>query len=157
MAKVNQLVYAMLEYQKQNNITGKCVVNSVYLRDYLLSIGMKADVKAVIAGYINEERKEQFLVCHMVVETEQGIVDPSYEISQHDATYVDKLHNIKGWEHMKTCKSEGLSVREVITNFISFIKQADEINTEDLTVSGSAYDYYEAQHKFVSQTLTRQV
>jgi hypothetical protein len=155
MAKVNQLVYAMLEYQEKNNITRECVANSVYLRDYLLSIGMKANVKAVIAGYKNEERKEQILVCHMVVETDQGIVDPSYDISQHDATYVDELHRIRGWEHMKTCKKteDSLSVKEVITSFINFIKKADEINTKDLTVTGRAYDYYKAQHEFVKQML----
>ena len=138
MPNVNQVLEAMLEFQKKHGIKNKCVANAVYLREYLLSIGMSAKVKAVVTYHTIEEEKAQFLTCHMVVETEQGIVDPSYDISRHNAKYFDELHNIKGFMEGKTV---GIASKELVSNFINFIDMADKINNKGFFITGRGRVY----------------
>ncbi len=121
----------MYAFQKERNIERQCIENSMLLRDFYLSQGINAKVKAVLSQY--SENDEARLICHMIVEIGQGLIDPSYEIFRHDATYMDNIcivmKNIKKTVNSKAI--EGISIKEVLTNFIKFIKIAERINNEE--------------------------
>ena len=121
----------MLDFQKEHNIRNHCVSNSILLRDFLKSRGLNTKVKAVISEHCVEEEKRMVLTCHMVVEIEEEtVVDPSYDICRYNAIYMDNISIVM--ERLKkrnpNAKEEGLSVREAVSRFIEFIKDAEEIN-----------------------------
>ena len=125
----------MLDFQKEHNITNQCVSNSVFLRDFLKSRGLNAKVKAVFSEHFVEEEKRMVLTCHMVVEIEeQKLVDASYDIFRYNATYMDNISTIM--KRLKTTMNsdiikEGLSMKEVVSRFIEFIKDAEKINNNE--------------------------
>jgi hypothetical protein len=128
---VNIFIWKMHAFQKEHNITNQCISNSVLLRDFLISRGLNAKVKAVLSEHCVKDEKRMVLTCHMIVDVEgQGLVDASYDIFRYDAKYMDTISVV-----MKRLKSmnpdaiiEGLSMREIMSKFIEFIKQAEQIN-----------------------------
>ena len=139
----------MLDFQKEHNIRNECVSNSVFLRDFLKSRGLTAKVKAVFSEHFVEEEKRMVLTCHMVVEVEeQKVVDPSYDICRYDAIYMDNISVVM--ERLKkgnpNAKLEGLSVREVVSRFIEFIKDAEDINNSKKTICN---EYMIKQLKYI--------
>ena len=148
MSKLKQVFEAMMEFQKKNDIKNECVGNAVYLRNYLLSIGVPAKVKAVATYHTNDELEAHCLTCHMVVDIDQGILDPSYDISRHNAKYFDELHNIKGF---MGCLNEGLTPKEFVSKFINFIDMANKLNNKGFTITDSVY--YDKLHDNISRML----
>ena len=126
---INESLWKMFAFQKERNITKQCISNSILLRDFCVSCGIDAKLKAVITYHTDNEACTDVLTCHMVVETEGGLIESSYELFKHDPMYMDNITVV-----MKCIKSKngsigrGMTVKEVIANFIEFIRLADDCN-----------------------------
>lgn len=160
MDEVNMFLKHMNEYQKKNNIVAKCIANSMLLRKYLLSNNHYAKLKAVFAVYDNKDLKKSVLSCHMVVEVndEGNIIDPSYEVNQHDVQYMDKIPElVKYLKRLKescTVIMDGLSIQQAIVNFVEFLKNADDVNNNGKKLSdGKALTYLRAQEEYVIKNI----
>ena len=138
------IVHLMLEYQKKNNIKGKCFTNSLYLKDYLtIILQLNVKMKAVIAI-----SKVKFVVnywIHVVIEVDGKIIDPSYETSQYNPIYVDTI--------VKALPLIGCEVskKEIIENFLNFTKIVKEIN--DNVYERFDNDYYMTQAEYIKMKL----
>ena len=143
------MVQKMYEYQKNNNITKMCITNTMYLVDTLNENGHKASAKAVIAvsGYDTDELQ---IFIHMVVECNGHILDPSYEVHCKDAKYLDKLSAvIQLFNAEEKYSSESLTKKELITQYINFIKFAEKINGRGFIVTDKKY--YNAQADYIEK------
>lgn len=146
-----KLVQLMYDYQKKNDIKGRCITNSIYVRDYMKTNKKNATMKAVIA--VGKVGKNDMMVgIHMVVELEGIIIDPSYEISQHNLIYVDSFSKAMALSKGATyIDGYGLSKKELIKEFLYFIEVAKKIN--DDIIENIDMDYYMAQGEYVKKML----
>jgi hypothetical protein len=156
MNPTNYLTRVMLKimnmFQKMNNTKGRCIDNVLFLCDTLKHHGIYAKAKAVIVCY---EKNECDAVCHihLVVETNEGIIDPSYELdSMKLVAYCDQFCNAKKQIEFNFNFEESphllkTLMHTTLTNFLRFQKIANTINEETFTISN--YEYYKEQATFV--------
>jgi len=122
---MDKLVLPMLDYQKKNNITKKCVINSLYLHNSLQASGLNVKVVAV---YIFSKKARILGAGHLIVKSEDfGYIESSYDIFQlGDVVYYETVQ-----EMMKDTEIESQAydkVRLSIKYHLDFIKRANLIN-----------------------------
>jgi hypothetical protein len=114
MFPISDVLDFMLLYQKNNNIIGKCVSNSIFLSDYTNTIPVSG-----ICCYSNDHN--QFVsVVHCWCKDGNTIVEPSYDISHlpYEKTYYDTLN--KYFEAIPEAKA---NKQYIVENFITVDKQ----------------------------------
>ena len=132
-----------------NNTTGRCVDNALFLCDTLKHHGIGATAKAVLVCY--ERPNEYDAVCHihLVVQIDEGIIDPSYEIDSIKLTaYCDQFCNAKKQIETNFVFENQPDWHKTLTDFLRFQKIATTIN--DGTFTCSNYEYYKEQAEFVN-------
>ena len=132
----------MYKYQKNNNITKQCITNSMYLRDTLIANGIHSKVNAVMAVWANNDN-ELYNCVHMVVEYNDFVLDPSYEIHIKDACYYDQIKLVMEMYKDNNLKLSEEQIKELITKHIKMIKTAERINKGECLVVDK--DYYHSQ------------
>jgi len=144
---------AMLTYQKENNITQRCITNALYFKDCLNANGQEATVRAVLARWINQEQQGYQICVHMVVDIGNNrLIDPSYEItSLKGVEYLEKIHLAYPKELMN-CPTQGLTQRECIEKFLEFLAIAKRINGGENLSTG--LEYYHAQADYVERVVS---
>ena len=152
----------MLEYQKKNNIKGRCVTNVQYLRDTIINnmeAISKAKVKVLPAICISRHPPDEFKICygHLCIEWNDTIIEPSYVIAILGKEYkTEYYHTINDF---MTCpfntpkwNSTNFKLsKEQINKFISFVKSANNMNNNELIVDE---DYYNKQADYVENKMS---
>jgi len=87
------IIKEILNYQKENDIKGKCVINSLFLYDRLNLV--KEGCCKIVTGilfYVDDE-KTAYSVCHCWCEVNGKVLDPSYEYHsiKHKKIYFSNL------------------------------------------------------------------
>ena len=132
--QVHAIMTAMYEFQKENNVTGKCCQNSQYLYDSVKTMYPDARVKAVLVVFKN---RLGAICVHMVVMIGKELFDPSIEVSSQDPVY---FNNISDFLY-GTGQIEPNIKRTLIEMYIDFIKFQDKVNRGDLYIlDRSLYD-----------------
>ena len=109
-----QVLKEILDFQKKNDIKGQCLTHTQYLYDSLNVSGIPVKAKAVIAVYENKEKLQREIVVHMCLQLENGkLIDPSYEINNEDAIYIDRFSQLPS-ECINSKNNKGLSVKEIV-------------------------------------------
>lgn len=156
---MKKIFHSMLEYQKENNITTHCIVNTAYLYDmYKLNSNIKVKAKAVFVltddGGIGPCG---MLPGHLVLILDNGtIIDPSYEIfSVKNKTYCHSIEDLK-----KVCVESNINLtesfmKELESDNIPFANIAEKINngTYKITLEDSFGVYYNKQAKYIKKKI----
>ena len=146
---IDTKITLMEAYQKIHNIKGKCISNATYLKDYIESLSLTCKVVPVMNIYADDSNKRNIITVHMVVELDDGrMYDPSYEIDQHHGMYVKTIAEFNDWyNEAPNPIVDGLTHKEIVLNFLGFLKNAERINTK-LGYVKKDMAYVKAQHKF---------
>jgi hypothetical protein len=153
----NYLTRVMLKFmhtfQKMNNTTGRCVDNVLSLCDTLKHHGIDAKAKAVLVCYERPNGYDAACHIHLVVETNEGIIDPSYEVDSIKlAAYCDQFCHAKKQMEANFNFIIQPDWHKTLTDFLRFQKIADTINEGTFTCSN--YEYYKEQALFI-QTMVQ--
>lgn len=143
-----KLLRVMHKYQEENNIKAMCLTNCQFYLDSMRASGLYAKAVAVLALDFAKDGSVAIITVHMVIETKDGIVDPSWEHSKNkNLQYVDTLAYIN-WSGCESMKIGGLSRRELVETFIEFIKNAEIINNDEnkCLITDKAYYYAQADY-----------
>ena len=83
----------------------------------------------------------------MVIQIQDSLLDPSYEIHSKKVNYVDKLHLAfpKGLQ-AEEC---GLSKKETIAGFLNFVSLANRMNEGELIITNK--EYYHSMADYVQR------
>lgn len=147
--EIAYIINEMREFQKNNNITRKCITNAQYLYGILKSnTNNKIYTKAVILVCNNEEGTPVINPAHIVVMIDDILIDPSYEtFSLYNKKYFD---NIK--EFVECCSFEEPDmVKQIITHFLKFKPCENRINSGELYITDK--DFYNNQADYIELML----
>ena len=147
-SKISFLLDTMYEYQMINNITKHCITNVMYLKDNMNYYGYNSKAKAVIT--IHAENKILVTTIHLVIDCNGRILDPSYEIHSKDAEYYDKL-NIALDRLKELSIMKDIEIKYTISQFLHFMKIAEEINNGKCIVSDK--EYYHSQADYIDKQI----
>ncbi len=153
---INKMIDLMFDYQKKNDVKGKCIDNSMLLCSLMKSIGFEGEIMPcfVIA---ETEVGETEMILHMVVKVSKSnepvnLVDPSYEVAQHEfvsyftefARYKKAYDGIE--EQLRSrgvkCIESGITPKIQLSKYIEFKSFADEYNSDTSTQVFPADEYY---------------
>ena len=143
-----KIVFYMREYQEIHGIKKQCLANCQYLYDIIRMNHptLNVKVKSVLVTFI-EGGTTFYMGGHLVIILDDNIViEPSHEIFIcKNTNYYD---NIKCF--MENCphKSDP-TTKQVINNFITFIKIADKMNSGILMVADKKF--YDDQADYVEK------
>ena len=143
------IVLLMREYQKKHNIKRQCVTNCQYLYDtfkanYPLN---NVKVKAVI-GILPNEDETIIYTGHVVVEVDEVIFEPSYEV--YSIRKIEYFDNIKQFKNVFAFPNKN-DIKDIIKEFICFTKLADAINNGEYIVTDK--DHYHNQADYVEEKI----
>ena len=154
----------MFEYQKKNNIKGCCITNVQYLRDIIINnmeAISKAKVKVLPAICISRPARDEFKIVysHLCIEWNDTIIEPSYEIhilgKEYETGYYHTINEFMACPF--TSNGAKLNTtnfklsREQINKFIRFVKNANNMNNNELIVDE---DYYNKQADYVENKMS---
>ena len=128
---ISEILDAMIEYQKVNNITRECISNCVYLMDtvnnYYRSKILK--IKAVYAFWFDKDRDTYIICRHMVLEIvgTDIRIDPSYEVFKNKPKYFSTMKEYKDFSQ----NDKRLHNKKVYEDWIEFIKIANKLNDDE--------------------------
>jgi len=143
------IVLLMREYQKKHNIKKQCVTNCQYLYDtFKANYPLKnVKVKAVI-GILPNEDETIIYEGHVVVEVDEVIFEPSYEV--YSIRNIEYFDNIKQFKNVFAFRNKN-DIKDIIKEFIDFTKIADTINNGELTISDK--EHYDNQADYVEEKI----
>ena len=145
--KIQLFIKHMIEYQKNNNIKGKCVTNAQYLYDHINHnfTNIKCKAKAVVC--LGNDNNITKCICHMIIMIDDIIYDPSYEIiSLNDIYYFGNMKSFSSYIKKLQPFPEDIYLT-TISNFIKFLQYADKINNGELVITDK--DFYNNQADYV--------
>jgi hypothetical protein len=140
----------MFRYQKREGTVNKCLTNAQFLFDSLKESFPHLEVKVLpVMVYIPKEREDTnyFSMGHVVVELDGEILDPSYEINKH----TEKQYFPTVQEAISFLPENSISkkqMKKMVSNFLSFVEYAENINNGKILVSDK--EYYNTQANYVS-------
>ena len=156
---INKIVNYMRDYQKENNIIGRCITNSQYLYDCLIhsfknkNINIKCEVKCV---YITFFKNGKLIIAsdHLVLLlNDDEIIDPSYAIYKLRPKYYLTYKNFNEYVSFR----RGLPIikkeqQNLLNRHIEFTKYADNINNTNYKIPViTDKDYYNKQADYIQK------
>lgn len=141
---LDKIIDKMLEYQKNNNITKMCVTNTQILYD-IFKRYTKYDVKAkaIIVLYIDEIDEYVMTYYHLVLQVNDNIIDPSYEVNKLKCNYYENvktmLDNLKHNKLSIVQLEKKENIKELIQKHIEFTQLAERINNGIFTITEKEY------------------
>ena len=159
---VSNILLSMREYQKENNIKGRCITNVLYYYDVLrMCLNITAnDIKAkavYVLGY--DETKSLASICcgHIVLVFEDGsVVEPSYEIyKMKNKTYYDNIKDLKYC--IEEREDFNNNIKCMLEQYIKFSKVAEQINNGEFIITDKEHYHKQAdyiQNKFNDKMTT---
>ena len=160
MHPIVDILRFMHQYQKENNITAKCLTNVLYINNMARQYGLKPKVKAV--AVISRDDNGAYMVCpkHVVIEiVDDCLIDPSYEMhSMSKKTYFDTITELL--QCMPILKNNKETLKDSINGFMEFTKNANKINTycgKGQLAAGDDNDdsYYNNQADYVESMMLK--
>lgn len=160
--KLQLIVSAMREYQRQNEIKKMCINNTQYLFDLLkvLIPEHKVEIKSVIGFCADDENDICITISgHLVIYVNnEYVIDPSYDIFKIEHVLNSNLQvyaniidfkNTIGDENYKVLYKERkvLDEKKLIKDAIQFQRFAKEMNEGTFMITDR--DYYDNQADFV--------
>lgn len=147
-----QLEY-MEQYQKENNITGKCLANTILWLNDMKKEYPTARAKAVLCLTNKEKENTTKYIIHMLVVIGDIFIEPSYEISSiKDRVYYETFqdlikHTIRPPDTIESKAAD----KEVLKLFLNFLKVEEHINkSEVIECFDFQLDYYNKQKEYVN-------
>jgi hypothetical protein len=143
------IVLLMREYQKKHNIKRQCVTNCQYLYDTFKANYPLSDVKVkAVIGILSNEDETIIYEGHVVVEVEEVIFEPSYEV--YSIRNIEYFDNIKQFKNVFAFRNKN-DMKDTIKEFINFTKIADTINNGELTITDK--EHYDNQADYVEEKI----
>jgi hypothetical protein len=139
------LLRLMHKYQEENNVKAMCLTNCQFFLDCMRASGLNAKAVAVLALDCAKDHSVAITTVHMVIETKDGVVDPSWEHSKNENLQYVKTLSCLDWTGCENKEIEGMSRRELVETFIEFIKYAETMNNDEDTFLITDKAYYNAQ------------
>ena len=144
------IILNMREYQRVNNIKGKCVTNTQYLHTAMKKIGVGNSFKAEAVIVLSDdiENLTKIFAGHVVVTLDNtAMVDPSYEIfSLKDKKYFYTIKEFMDYVNLYSDEDkERFNIKKIIKHYMRFRVYADEINCGNFVSNKKYYedlDYY---------------
>jgi hypothetical protein len=161
--KLQLIVSAMREYQRQNKIKKMCINNTQYLFDLLkvLIPEHKVEIKSVIGFCADENGISITITGHLVIYVNnEYVIDPSYDIFKIEhilnsnlqvyANIID-FKNTIGDENYRVLYKEKkvMDEKKLIKDAIQFQRFAKEMNEGRFIITDR--DYYDNQADFVER------
>jgi hypothetical protein len=150
MDYIDRFMSYMHEYQKDNNITNKCVTNVQYLYENMKINYPSLSIKAlpVICMVNDNEEKKTTIIAHVVLVINDIIYDPSYQTySQKEKCYLSDIKTLRTKIHI----SDSNFIKQLIKDMINISTCADRINQNIFDVDNDYYnkqaDYMELKYK----------
>ena len=127
----------IIDYQKKNNISCQCLINTcfyIYCLNHINElIGNKQDINAIpVIALENNNNKLSKIYIHVVIKINDIIIDPSYE-TYLNVKYYENIDNIKNF------LSLNMSKQEIKKHFIEFKEITDKINCGSYIVPDQKY------------------
>ena len=155
---MGKVILSMREFQKENNITERCVANSKYLYDTFRTYTDQLDifVRAMIVVSNNYETGViHFIGGHLVVMCSGEFLDASHDVnSLPNKIYYNSYHDIMSNlnEQYKTLMDKKLQ-KEILYQHLQFINLANNINAGTKFIDDDYLTYYNCQDSFVKMKL----
>lgn len=149
------LCQTMLRYQRREGIVNQCLTNAMYLYDSLKQSfpRLEVKVKPSIVLIVRDENDFILNTGHLVVEFEGELYDASYDIQHHEnKNYFQTIQELSD-TLPRGDNPYRQRLREVVSNFLLFVKHAQTINDGGLVVSDR--DYYDRQADYVESCIRR--
>lgn len=137
----------MLTYQESNNIKDQCCSNADLFATIYKSMGERAELKAVLVYTADIPNNTIYTTSHMVVEIDEGIVDPSFETSRfNDGHYFETIGELDSFIYNRMTRTEK---EKLLRNHLILVECARRYN------NGDEYDrtaYYLEQQQYVLES-----
>lgn len=133
---IGGIILKMREYQKLNNIKGKCVDNTTYAARIINSNGGNIEAKSYIVISV-ETTPSTLIYGHLALNFKGDIIiEPSYEVfSIPNCVYFDNLKDVIPI----ISKNSTLDIKEIISRFLLFTKYAELINSGETCYTEGEY------------------
>ena len=137
-----QIITEMLEFQKLNNITTKCVTNVQFLYDIIKPTFSNVKVVPVIAISTDQDLIniiDGHLVLILEYENKVLLIEPSYEIKIKPNLHY--AYNIKDFiKYITNFNKHAVAVKRNINNFLEFQQIANKMNNNMFCVDKIFYN-----------------
>lgn len=153
---VSTIFYLMMDYQRINNIEGKCIDNVQYYYDNLICNGYNnVKVKPIFVIGNNDIGDVIFFKGHLVIMIGESnsLLDPSYEVfNLKNVKYYDNIKDvIKVLDDIKI----KVDTKQVIETFYEFYEISEIINSKNNFISTGSGDYYLSQANYIENYLDK--
>ena len=134
---------SMREFQKKNSITKQCITNVQFLSDCIKrNTNENIFVKAVFV-LSTDCGVFKCVSGHLVIIIDNQIIDPSHDVySRNDRKYFDNVKDM-----IDNC-DDGFKphAKDLISDFLAFMKYADQINNGELLVPDKLFYNQQADY-----------
>jgi hypothetical protein len=145
-----EIILQMREYQRVNNIKGKCVTNTQYLHTTMKKIGVGNSFKAEAVITVSNEGDSVTKICagHIVITLDNtAMVDSSYDVfSLPDKKYFYTIKEFMDFVNLYSEEDRShFNIKKIIKHYMRFRFYADEINRGNFVSDKQYYeelDYY---------------
>ena len=151
---VANIILSMREFQKENNIRKQCLTNSQYLYDIIKMNFSSSNVKtkAVLVFSGDDEANVGTIVGgHLVVILgDETVIEPSYDIfCLKNKSYFDNIKDFMDAFVDKVELKNRLDVKKIVSEHISFMKFAEQINNGEHVITEDKF--YNEQADYIEK------